>query len=63
MVMIGGGGSGEGQSHAGRQDLEEPDDVFVCLLSLSHAGPELRDVLANPPRGSSQPRHLQCGLD
>lgn len=33
-----------------------------CLsLSLSHAGPELQDVLANPSQGSSQ-THLQSGL-
>lgn len=34
----------------------------ICLLSLSHAGPELRDVLANPSQGSLQPQHLQSGL-
>lgn len=34
-----------------------------CLsLSLSHAGPELQDVLANPSQGSSQTQHLQSGL-
>lgn len=34
----------------------------VCLLSFSHAGPQLRDVLAKPSQGSSQPQHLQSGL-
>lgn len=36
--------------------------LSVCLLSLSHAGLELRDVLANPSQGSSQPQNLQSGL-
>lgn len=36
--------------------------LSVYLLSLSHAGLELRDVLANPSQGSSQPQNLQSGL-